>query len=91
MLESLAILVGIAAIAVKRLSRFPTVTELVPAARLEENSRADNPERKKHAHSPSDAPRGLPSLHSGLTARLAHGLPAAVPAVRSDLLASSTL
>jgi hypothetical protein len=46
MLESLAILIGIAAIAAKRLSRFPTITELAPPARFEENSRADNSERR---------------------------------------------
>ena len=91
MLESLAILIGIAAIAAKRLSRFPTITELAPPARFEENSRADNSERKKRSHSLSDAPLGLPSLHSGLAARLAHGLPAIVPAARSDLFSSSTL
>ena len=87
MLESLAILVGIAAIAAKRLSRFPTVSDLVPPARFEENILSDNSKRKKRTR----APLGLPTLHGGLAARLAHGLPAAVPAARSDVLASSTL
>ena len=89
--ESLAILVGIAAIAAKRLSRFPTITELVPPARSKENSRADSTERRKRAHSPSNAPLGLPSLPGGLAARLAHGLPAVVPAARPELLATSNL
>ena len=91
MLESLAILVGITAIAVKRLSRFPNVTELLPPARLEETGLDNNAERKKRAHSPSGTPLGLPSLHNGLTASLAPGLPAAVPPLGTDLLGSSTL